>query len=262
MCPFMAQHVTLQRGGFCLCWSACDCVLQSVNLHLVCGCHLHSTQFIFTHWPIVDPCKDSHMNSAYHEPWHHNTSGVRSNVHFSVRAVDVLGAHDYTVAGQARVWSSPWHSEGGRTDLWDRQVGGSRDYWSTKTQCQGQSFKTGISNGDKCFGVFLLSATCGLSSHQRWAGCSVMEGDDLNSILCSRAKVSKHHTVLVPSGCWAQLSLTFLCTGVQDAVWRYCAVWAVPGDAHGGGVDVREGELLRTVHSCRKRGTGTFLSAK
>lgn len=68
------------------------------------------------------------------------------------------------------------------------------------------------------FKVFLGISTCGLGSLQWFAGCSVMEGNDFDSVLRPRAKACQHHAVLVTSGCWIYLSLALLWANVQDAV--------------------------------------------
>jgi len=231
----MVQPVTFQCGCLSIQRPASDGVLQSIDMYLICGRHLQHTdrQLIFNHWPAdwIHPCKYWDKNLCYHEPWDDNAGGVRSNVHLFGGAVDVLGFDDHAVAWQACIGGSPWHSEGGWADIWDRQVGRSRDH-------------------------------CGLGSHQRCAGCASMEGDDFDSVLCSGAKVPQNHSVLVSSGSWKQVPLSIFWAGVQDAIWCHCAVRTVPSDAHGVGVDVSKGQVLGTVHSCRMGGRqGDFLSA-
>lgn len=104
---------------------------------------------------------------------------------------------------------------------------------------------------DKKTALFCLH-TCGLRSHQWLAGCSVMQGDDFDGVLCPWAQASQQHAVLLASGRRTQLSLSLLWAGVEDAVRCHSAVRAVPGDAHGGGVNVGEDEVFWTVHSCRE----------
>lgn len=84
----------------------------------------------------MNPCKCWDKNTVYHQPWYNNTCGVRSNIHLFAGAVDVFGDDNHTVACQACIGGSPWHSEGRRPDIWDQQVGRSRDYWSREIQLQ------------------------------------------------------------------------------------------------------------------------------
>lgn len=157
MCPFMVQLVTFQCGRLSHKRSAADRVLQSVDVYLVCGCHLRHTdiQFIFTHWLTVNQCKYWYKNSVYHEPWYNDTCGVWSNVHLFAGAVDVLGADDHTIACQACTGGLPWHSEGGGTDLWDFQAGWRRDYWDNKkTHLELESGNIQISH--ECVDVFCV----------------------------------------------------------------------------------------------------------
>lgn len=98
----------------------------------------------------------------------------------------------------------------------------------------------------------LCLCTCGLRSHQGFAGCPVMQGDDLDGVLGPWTEASEQHAVLLPSGRRTQLSLALLRAGVEDAVGRHSAVRTVPSDAHGGVVDVGEDEVFWTVHSCRQ----------
>lgn len=100
--------------------------------------------------------------------------------------------------------------------------------------------------------AFSCLYTCGLRSHQRFAGCSVMQGDDLDSVLCPWMETTEQHVVLLTPGCRTQLSLALLRAGVEDAVWCHSTVWTVPVDAHGGGVNVGEDEVFGTVHSCKE----------
>lgn len=75
-----------------------------------------------------------------------------------------------------------------------------------------------------------------------------MQGDDLHRVLGARLQTVDGGGLSVPPGGREQLPFTLLGTGVEDPVGRDDSVGAVPVDPQGGGLNVREAEVLGVVH--------------
>lgn len=90
--------------------------------------------------------------------------------------------------------------------------------------------------------------TCSLRPHQRGAGCTVVQGDDLHGVFGSRTQAVDDGRLSVTAGGRVELSLAFFRVGVQNPVGCDDSFRTVPGDTEGGGVDLREAQVFGPVH--------------